>query len=152
MSKTGLSHKFVLHPYRKLWLKTLAAACEKTGWRLHALAVVSTCIDLNPARAGLIRLGQERLACYRWSSCPEYLKASAERPPWFATVEKQVVAWWLCQHTTARRRRVSGRFGMGDESRATQAIRWVKQEAQAGMQELQRRLEKACETNRAVEL
>ena len=32
--------------------------------------VVSTCTHLNPARAGLIRIGQERLKRYRWSSYP----------------------------------------------------------------------------------
>src|SRR5665647_3619377 len=48
-------------------------------------AVVSMYIHLNPARAGLIRAGEERLAGYRWSSYPWYLKAGAPRPGWFVT-------------------------------------------------------------------
>ena len=41
--------------------------------------------------------------------------AEARKGAW----EKDVLAWWLCQHTTARRRWVSERLGMGDESRVT---------------------------------
>jgi hypothetical protein len=36
--------------------------------------------------------------------------------------EKEGLAWWLCPPTTARRRWVSERVGMGDESRVMQAI------------------------------
>jgi antitoxin (DNA-binding transcriptional repressor) of toxin-antitoxin stability system len=36
------------------------------------------------------------------------------------------LAWWLCQHTTVRRRRVSERLRMGDELRVTHAIRRIK--------------------------
>src|SRR5664279_4406335 len=43
-------------------------------------AVVSTYIHLNPARAGLIRVGQERLVRYRWSSYPWYVTAGEARP------------------------------------------------------------------------
>ena len=131
---------------RRLWLATLAEACEKTGWRIHAwvmmrnhyhllletpepnlvggmkwlqgtytqrynarhrlfghlyqgrykalpvdssvgdyLAVVSTYLHLNPARAGLIRIGEEPLAVYPWSSYPAYLKAMGEKPAWLVT-------------------------------------------------------------------
>ncbi len=45
-------------------------------------AVVSTYIHLNPARAGLIRIGEERLKGYRWSSYPAYLKGAGGRPAW----------------------------------------------------------------------
>jgi REP element-mobilizing transposase RayT len=44
------------------------------------LQVVSTYIHLNPARAGLIRIGREKLKRYRWSSYPWYL--SRQCPPW----------------------------------------------------------------------
>ena len=47
--------------------------------------VVSTYIHLNPARAGLIRIGRERLAGYRWSSYPLYLKSRRARPGWLET-------------------------------------------------------------------
>ena len=42
--------------------------------------VVSTYIHLNPARAGLIRPGQQKLKQYRWSSYPWYLSRKA--PQW----------------------------------------------------------------------
>jgi putative transposase len=215
---------------------------------------LSTYIHLNPARAGLIRIGEERLARYRWSSYPWYVKGSAERPGWLETrrvlgdlglgaegwsgyeayvegrvlelaskrgrqalaeewkrirrgwflgsaefeecllervgailgrhrrasysgaakqghgeaaaarwlargleavqwetsqlaerpkgsVEKQVLAWWLCQHTTVRRRWVSERLGMGDESRVTQAIRRVQRGGDTRAERLKKRLE-----------
>ncbi len=44
--------------------------------------VVSTYIHLNPARAGWIRVGQERLRRYRWSSYPWYLSRAGKRPAW----------------------------------------------------------------------
>jgi putative transposase len=48
---------------------------------------VSTYIHLNPARAGLIRIGQERLKRYRWSSYPWYLNRGGRRPAWLRTEE-----------------------------------------------------------------
>jgi hypothetical protein len=66
--------------------------------------------------------------------------------------EKEVLAWWLCQHTTARRRRVSERLGMGDESRVTQAIGRLKRKGQPELERLKRRLEQVYENhNREVE-
>lgn len=126
---------------RQRFLETLAEACAKTGWRVHAyvlmdnhyhllvetpegnlvagmkwlqgaytqryngrhkvfghlfqgrykavvvdgkdpnyLQIVSTYIHLNPARAGLIRIGKESLKRYRWSSYPWYL--SRQCPGW----------------------------------------------------------------------
>ena len=47
--------------------------------------VVSTYIHLNPARAGLIRIGAEPLKRYRWSSYPWYLNRAGKRPPWLHT-------------------------------------------------------------------
>lgn len=44
--------------------------------------VVSTYVHLNPARAGLIRIGEQALSRYRWSSYPDYLRGRAGRPPW----------------------------------------------------------------------
>jgi len=47
--------------------------------------VVSTYIHLNPARAGLIRIGAERLKRYRWSSYPWYLNRAGKRTGWLRT-------------------------------------------------------------------
>ena len=40
---------------------------------------------MNPARAGRIRIGQERLKRYRWSSYPWYLNRAGRRPKWLST-------------------------------------------------------------------
>jgi hypothetical protein len=55
------------------------------------------------------------------------------------------LAWWLCQHTTARRRWVSERLGMGDESRVTQAIGRLKRKGPPELERLKRRLEQVYE-------
>ena len=65
--------------------------------------------------------------------------------------EKELLAWWLCQHTTARRRWVSERLGMGDESRVTQAIGRLKRKGQPELERLKRQLEQVYE-NRNGEL
>jgi REP element-mobilizing transposase RayT len=131
---------------RTIWMETLAEACEKTGWRVHAYVlmgnhyhtlletpeanlvpgmkwlqgtytqrynsrhevfghlfqgrykallvdeaegnyfeVVSTYIHLNPARAGLIRIGKDRLKRFGWSSYPWYLNRAGRRPVWLST-------------------------------------------------------------------
>ena len=49
------------------------------------LQVVSTYIHLNPARAGLIRIGKDRLKRFGWSSYPWYLNRSGRRPVWLST-------------------------------------------------------------------
>src|ERR1035441_6561187 len=61
--------------------------------------------------------------------------------------EKEMLAWWLCQHTTARRRWVSERLGMGDESRVTQAIGRVKRGGPRELERLKSRLEQFYERN-----
>ena len=48
-----------------------------------------------------------------------------EKPKGMA--EKQVLAWWLRQRTTAGRRWVSKRLWMGEESGVSKAIRLVKE-------------------------
>ena len=41
-----------------------------------------TYIHLNPVRSGLIRIGQESLQNYRWSSYPAYLVWKRHQPKW----------------------------------------------------------------------
>ena len=47
--------------------------------------MVSTYIHLNPARAGLIEIGKDRLKRFRWSSYPWYLNRAGRRPVWLST-------------------------------------------------------------------
>ena len=61
--------------------------------------VVSTYLHLNPARAGLIRIGQERLKRYRWSSYPWYVNRAGRRPVWLSMAQ------------------VMGSLGLGPEER-----------------------------------
>jgi hypothetical protein len=61
--------------------------------------------------------------------------------------EKELLAWWLCQHTTARRRWVSERLGMGDESRVTQAIGRLKRKGPPELERLKRRLDQVYENH-----
>ncbi len=49
------------------------------------LAVVSTYIHLNPARAKLIAIGTEPLTRHGWSSYPAYVETSVQRPKWLVT-------------------------------------------------------------------
>ena len=55
------------------------------GKQENYFQVLSTYIHLNPARAKLITIGQERLKRYRWSSYPWYLNRAAKRPKWLHT-------------------------------------------------------------------
>ena len=57
--------------------------------------------------------------------------------------EKQVLAWRLCRHTAVRQRPVSERLRMGDESRATRAMRRVQVQPGAELEGLKERLEQA---------
>jgi hypothetical protein len=124
-------------------------------------------VHLNPARAGLIRVGGERLGrtgSYSGEAKRAHGEAEAERllARGLAALEltevqlaetrkgaweKEVLAWWLCQHTTARRRWVSTRLGMGDESRVTQGIGRLKRKGQPELERLKRRLEQVYENH-----
>jgi REP element-mobilizing transposase RayT len=44
--------------------------------------VAGAYIHLNPARAGLIRMGREPLKRYRWSSYPRYVSRAGQGPAW----------------------------------------------------------------------
>ena len=87
--------------------------------------VVSTYIHLNPARAGLIAIGRERLKRYRWSSYPWYLNRAGRGPA------------WLC------RERVLGSLGMRPGSGSGQGYeayiegRVLELGLQAGRKELE---------------
>jgi REP element-mobilizing transposase RayT len=55
-----------------------AAPVDGSGY----FGLVSSYIHLNPARAGLIEIGQEPLKRYRWSSYPWYLNRAGKGPSW----------------------------------------------------------------------
>jgi putative transposase len=58
--------------------KAILVEADNAGY----LETVSTYIHLNPARAGLIRIGKEKLKQYPWSSYPWYLKTVESGPVW----------------------------------------------------------------------
>jgi hypothetical protein len=91
---------------RKLWLATLGEACEKTGWRIHAWVMMNKRAHGEAEAERLLARGLAALGL------AEVQMAETRKGAW----EKEILAWWLCQHTTARRRWVSERLGMGDES------------------------------------
>ena len=62
----------------------------------------------------------------------------AEKPKGMA--EKQVLAWWLRQRTTAGRRWVSQRLSMGEESGVSKAVRLVKAGHDGKLNRLKQRL------------
>ncbi|MCX6924945.1 MAG: transposase [Verrucomicrobia bacterium] len=47
--------------------------------------MVSTYIHLNPARAKLVRISQQGLRGYRWSSYPSYVNRVGPAPAWLCT-------------------------------------------------------------------
>jgi len=145
---------------REMFLATLAGACRKTGWQVHAyclmgnhfhlvvetpranlavgmrwflgtytarfnrrhkrfghlfsgrykslivdgsgtgyLKTVCDYVHLNPVRARLVKPGQ-RLAEYRWSSWPEYLKRPGQRPGWLR-VDRLLGEWRVAADNAA---------------------------------------------------
>ena len=150
---------------RQLFLETLAEACAKTHWQVHAyclmgnhfhllletpranlvagmrwflgtytarfnrrhklfghlfsgryksllvdgsgtgyLKAVSDYVHLNPVRAKLLQPAQ-RLAEYRWSSWPEYLKRPSQRWPWLR-VDRMLGEWRIGKDNAAGRRQL----------------------------------------------
>jgi hypothetical protein len=59
-------------------------------------------VHLNPARAKVLKLSQA-LADYAWSSCPQYLAASARRPNWLR-VDRLLGEWGIPNDSPAGRR------------------------------------------------
>jgi REP element-mobilizing transposase RayT len=80
--------------------KAVPVEADNAGY-LEAVSseAVSSYIHLNPARAGLIRIGQEKLKRYRWSSYPSYVGGSRGVPAWL------------------ERGRVMGALGLGPNER-----------------------------------
>lgn len=75
--------------------KSVPVEADNAGY----LETVSSYIHLNPARAGLIRIGREKLKDYRWSSYPWYVRGSRAIPAWL------------------ERERVMGALGLGPDER-----------------------------------
>ena len=87
-------HKVFGHLFQGRYKAVPVEAANAGYWE-----VVSTYIHLNPARAGLMEAGKERLKGYRWSSYPWYLAAGGRGPEWL------------------ERERVMGSLGLAPEDR-----------------------------------
>src|SRR5258708_5725004 len=74
-------HKILGHLFQGRYKAVIVDGRQEENY----FQVVSTYIHLNPARAKLIRIGQERLKRYRWSSYPWYLNRAGKRPAWLRT-------------------------------------------------------------------
>jgi len=70
-------HKVFGHLFQGRYKAVVVDGAEPMYFR-----VASTYIHLNPARAGLIRIGDERLKSYKWSSYPWYLDRAGNKPEW----------------------------------------------------------------------
>lgn len=73
-------HKIFGHLFQGRYKAVIVDGAEEDYFQ-----VVSTYIHLNPARAKLVAVGQERLKRYRWSSYPWYLNRAGKRPVWLRT-------------------------------------------------------------------
>jgi REP element-mobilizing transposase RayT len=74
-------HRLFGHLFQGCYTAVIVEGRAEEGY----FQVVSTYIHLNPARAGLIRIGQARLKRYPWSSYPWYLYRAGKRPLWLST-------------------------------------------------------------------
>ncbi len=70
-------HQVFGHLFQGRYKAINVDAGEEAYWQ-----VLSTYIHLNPVRGGLIRIGQQSLQSYRWSSYPAYLGRKGQRPKW----------------------------------------------------------------------
>ena len=73
-------HKVLGHLFQGRY-KAVPVEAANAGY----LESVSTYIHLNPARAGLIEIGKEKLRDYRWSSYPWHLSVPGRGPAWLET-------------------------------------------------------------------
>jgi putative transposase len=90
-------HKYIGHLFSGRY-KSLVVDGSGTGY----LKVVCDYVHLNPIRAKLLKL-EQRLAEYRWSSWPEYLKSPGKRWPWLR-VDRVLGEWRIAEDNAAGRR------------------------------------------------
>jgi hypothetical protein len=83
------------------------------------LKTVCDYVHLNPVRAKLLR-PEQRLAEYRWSSWPEYLKSPRKRPDWLRA-DRLMGEWSVREESVAGRRRLE----MGMEQRKN--LEWSRE-------------------------
>ena len=74
--------------------------------------VVSAYIHLNPARAGRIGPGQERLKGHRWSSYPWYMNRPGQRPKWLSIGQLKALPKRAERKITAAMNQSLGRFAL----------------------------------------
>ena len=91
----NIRHKIFGHLFQGRY-KAVPVEASNLGY----LEAVSTYIHLNPARAGLIEIGKQKLKSYLWSSYPWYLAPSSQVPVW---LERERVTQALRFHPKDRR-------------------------------------------------
>ena len=106
---------------RRRFLETLAEACEKTGWEIHAYVLMGNHYHL------LVRTPEPNLV--------EGMKL-LQGAYTFAVAP----AWWLRQRTTVSLRWVSERLGMGHYTRVTKAVSRMRSRPGRKLARLQRKL------------
>src|SRR5260221_4644629 len=92
-------HKYCGHLFSGRY-KSLIVDGSGTGY----LKTVCDYVHLNPVRAKLLQ-AEQRLAAYRWSSWPEYLKRPGQRWPWLR-VDRVWVEWQVGVGNAAGRRQL----------------------------------------------
>jgi hypothetical protein len=103
---------------RQDFLKTLAEACQKTGFQVPADCLMRN--HLNPVRAGLLK-SEDRLTAYPWNSLGWYAAAREHRPTWLR-VDRLLGEHGIGDDTAAGReefeRRMEGRRAAEEEEEA----------------------------------
>jgi len=113
-------HKYFGHVFSGRY-KSLIVDESGTGY----LKTVCDYVHLNPVRAKLLK-PEQRLAEYRWSSWPEYLKRPGKRWPWLR-VDRVLGEWQVAADTATGRRQLERTMEerKGEEMRQ-EASEWKK--------------------------
>ena len=131
---------FADDPDRRCWLETLAEACTKTGWRVHAYALMG-----NHYHRLLETPQRNLVAGMKWLQAThtpllglsrEALESLPKGAP-----EKVALAWWMRERTTVSLRWVGERLVMGHYSRVTQAVSRMRRHPGRRLAKFRRRLE-----------
>src|SRR2546426_7566360 len=116
----NIRHKLCGHLFAGRY-KSLIVDGSGTGY----LKTVCDYVHLNPVRAKLLKPGQ-RLAAYRWSSWPEYLKSPRTRWVWLR-VDRVLGGWGIPQDNAAGRRQLEqGMEQRGELEASKESADWKR--------------------------